>query len=71
MSTNHSSWHVLLRIYSISPWLCMKRKYMLLSMMIFGSRQPRNKINVYISPLIEDLLLLWDEDVEVNDAYSG
>lgn len=41
MSTNHTSWYVLLMIYNLSPWLCMKRKYMLLSMMILGSKQPR------------------------------
>jgi len=35
MSTNHSSWPVLLVIYNLPPGLCMKRKYMILSMMIF------------------------------------
>lgn len=55
LSTNHSLWHVLLTIYNIYHWLCMKRMYMLLSMMISGSRQPRNDIHVYLSPLNEDL----------------
>ena len=49
----------------------MKRKYILLSMMISGPRQPGNDIDVYLSPLIDDLRLLWDEGVEVDDAYSG
>ena len=30
MSTNHTSWHVLLLIYNLSLWLCMKRKYIML-----------------------------------------
>jgi len=47
----------------------MKRKYMMLSMMISRPRQPGNVINVYLSPLIEDLRLLWDEGIEVFDAY--
>lgn len=71
MSTNHSSWHVLLMIYNISHWLCMKRKYMMLSMMISRSRQPGNNIYVYLSSLIGYLKLLWDKYVDVDDAYSG
>ncbi|KAK2444967.1 hypothetical protein QL285_015951 [Trifolium repens] len=71
LSTNHSSWPVLLMIYNLSPWLCMKRKYIMLSMMISGPRQPGNDIDVYLSPLIDDLRLLWEEGVDVLDAYSG
>jgi ssDNA-binding Zn-finger/Zn-ribbon topoisomerase 1 len=70
-STNHSSWPVLLMIYNLSPWLCMKRKYMMLSMMISGPHQPGNDIDVYLSPLIDDLRLLWEKGVDVLDAYSG
>ena len=55
LSTQHSSWPVLLVIYNFLPWLCMKRKYMMLSMMISGPRQPGNDIDVYLSLLIEDL----------------
>jgi len=57
LSTNHNSWHVLLVIYNLPPGLCMKRKYMMLSLMIFGSRHLGNDINVYLSPLIEDFKL--------------
>jgi len=41
----------------------------MLSMMILGPRQSGNDIDVYLAPLIEDLRLLWDEGVEVFDAY--
>jgi len=62
LSSKHSSWPVFLIIYNLPYWLCMKRKYMMLSMMISGPRQPGNDIDVYLSPLIEDLRLLWDEE---------
>ncbi|XP_057453002.1 uncharacterized protein LOC130744857 [Lotus japonicus] len=71
LSCNHSSWPVLLIIYNLSPSLCMKRKYMMLSMMIPGPKQPGNDIDVYLSPLIDDLRLLWEQGVDVLDAYSG
>ena len=41
----------------------------MLSMMISGPRQPGNDIDVYLSPLIDDLKMLWDTGVEVFDAY--
>ncbi|CAK8541326.1 unnamed protein product [Lathyrus sativus] len=71
LSTNHTCWPVLLMIYNLSPRLCMKRKYIMLSMMISGPKQPGNDIDVYLSPLIDDLKVLWEEGVDVFDAYSG
>ena len=71
LSTQHSSWPILLVIYNLPPWLCMKQKYMMLSMMISGPRQPGNDIDVYLSPLIEDLTKLWDEGVVVFDGYRN
>jgi len=69
LSSKHSSWPVLLMIYNLSPLLCMKRKYMMLSMMISGTRQPGNDIDVYLKPLIDDLKLLWEEGIDVYDSY--
>jgi len=71
MSTNHRSWPILLVIYNLPPRLCMKRKYMMLSMMISSANQSGNDINVYLSPLIEDLKLMWDQSVEVFDGFAN
>ena len=38
LNTNHSSWPILLMIYNLLPWLCIKQKYMMLCMMIEGPR---------------------------------
>ena len=40
LGTQHSLWPVLLVIYNFPTWLCMKQKYMMLSMMISDPRQP-------------------------------
>jgi len=71
LCSNHSSWPVLLVIYNLPPALCMKCKYMMLSMMFFGPKQLGNDINVYLNPLIEDLKLLWNEGVDVFDAFKN
>jgi len=44
---------------------------MMLSMMILGPREPTNDINVYLSPLIEDLTKLWDDGVLVFDGFQN
>jgi len=56
--------------YNLALWLVMKRKYMMLSMMISSPRQPRNDIDVYLSPIIEVLTKVWDEEVVVFDGYE-
>jgi hypothetical protein len=47
MSTQHSTWPVLLCIYNLAPWLCMKKKYIMMSMIIQGLKQPGNDIDIY------------------------
>ncbi|XP_056688175.1 uncharacterized protein [Spinacia oleracea] len=70
LSTQHSTWPVLLSIYNLPPWLCMKRKYIMLSLLISGPKQPGNDIDVYLAPLIDDLKVLWNEGVPVFDSYT-
>ncbi|XP_076899668.1 uncharacterized protein LOC143553586 [Bidens hawaiensis] len=70
MSSIYSTWPVLLCIYNLPPWLCMKRKYIMMSLLIQGPKQPSNNIDVYLSPLIDDLKTLWDSGVNLYDAYE-
>lgn len=49
----------------------MKRKYVLLSMLISGPKQPRNNLDVYLNPLIEYLRVLWEKDIDLEDVYQG
>ncbi|KAL6561263.1 hypothetical protein OROMI_016864 [Orobanche minor] len=65
LSSTYSTWPVVLVTYNLSPTLCMKRRYMMLSLLISGPRQPGNDIDVYLAPLIDDLKMLWEKGVEV------
>ena len=49
----------------------MKRKYMLLSLLILGLKQPGNGIDIYLAALVEELVKLWNEDVSVFDTYGN
>ena len=71
MSSQHSTWPVVLAIYNLPPYVCMKRKYLMLSLLISGPKQPGNDIDVYLEPLLDDLRLLWDSGIEVFDAYKN
>ncbi|XP_074327703.1 uncharacterized protein LOC141665615 [Apium graveolens] len=67
---DYSCWHVLMSIYNLPPWLCMKRKYIMLCLLISGPTQPGNDIDVFLQPLIDDLKKLW-HGKQVYDAYKN
>ena len=47
-------------LYNLPPWLCMKRKFIMMPVLIQGPKQPGNYIDVYLRPLVEELLQLWN-----------
>ena len=69
MSTNNSTWPVLLIPYNMSPWACMKQSSFILSMIIPGEKDPGNDIDVYLQPLIKELRKLWKGE-ETYDASA-
>ncbi|KAI5343784.1 hypothetical protein L3X38_011660 [Prunus dulcis] len=44
---------------------------MMLTLLISGPKQPKNDIDVYLEPLIDDLKSLWDGIKRVYDAHIG
>jgi hypothetical protein len=70
MSSRHSTWPVNLCIYNLPPWLCMKRKYLMMACLVQGPKQPGNDIDVYLQPLMDDIKKLWTHGEEVFDAHK-
>ena len=70
MSTSYSIWPVVLIPYNLPPWMCMKQSSFLLSMIIPGKKAPGNDIDVYLQPLIHELLDLWTNGVEAYDSHD-
>jgi hypothetical protein len=68
-SSKHSTWAVILTIYNLPPWLMQKRKYILLTILIFGPTQPRVDMDVFLEPLMEDMKILWETSVQMLDEY--
>jgi hypothetical protein len=55
----HSCWPVILTIYNLPPRMCMRPKFMFLSMVIPGPSSPGRNIDVCLCPLIDELTQLW------------
>jgi hypothetical protein len=66
----HSTWPIVLTIFNLPPWLCNKRKYLMLSGLIPGPNEAGNDIDTYLRPLVDDLKILWSEGIEVGDEYK-
>ncbi|CAN6712891.1 unnamed protein product [Malus baccata var. baccata] len=71
MRNDHSTWHVVLSVYNLPPWMCMKQQNLLLSLLILGPRSPSKEIDVYMRPLIDELNELWEVGNPTYDAYSN
>jgi hypothetical protein len=56
--TVHSIWPVILVMYNISTWLCHKRRYLILSILIQGPKQASIDIDVFLEPLMKDMMKL-------------
>jgi hypothetical protein len=68
--TVHSTWPVILVVYNFPTWLCHKRKYLILSILIQGPKQAGIDIDVFLEPLMEDTAKLWNEGVCMWDQYQ-
>ena len=69
--SNHSTWPVMLCIYNLPPWLYMKRSYLQMPLLIQGPRQPGNDIDVFLEPVIDELVEMFEKGVpDVWDEYK-
>ena len=55
LSTSYSMWPVMLVVYNVSPWKCMKESFIFISLLISNLKASGNKIDVYLRSLIDDL----------------
>ena len=61
----YSSWHVILTPYNLPPSMCMRDEVMFLTVIMSGPKSPKQKLDVFLQPLIAELKSLW-----LNGAYT-
>ncbi|XP_031105391.1 uncharacterized protein LOC116010220 [Ipomoea triloba] len=71
MSNAYSMWPVILIPYNLPPWMCMKESFFMLTLLIPRPKAPGRDIDVYLQPLIDDLIELWEGGVTTYDSYSS
>jgi hypothetical protein len=47
--SSHSTWPVTICMFNLLSWLCMKRKYIMMPVLIQRPKQSDNDIDVYLS----------------------
>jgi hypothetical protein len=67
--SNHITWPMILTMYNIPTCLCQKRKYLLLTILISGPKQPGNDIDVFLEPLIQEIERLRRHREPMYDAF--
>ena len=68
-TSDHSTWLVILTMYNIPTWLCEKRKYLLLTILISGPKQAGIDIDVLLEPLMQEMERLWRHGEPMYDAF--
>jgi hypothetical protein len=57
--SDHSTWPVILTMYNIPTYLCQKRKYLFLTVLISGPKQPGIDVDVFLEPVMQEFERLW------------
>jgi hypothetical protein len=65
------TWPVFVIPLNLPPGVCMKSQNMFLSLIIPGLKYPGKNMSVYLEPLVDDLLVGWeDRGVRTYDAVT-
>ena len=70
-SRSYSIWPVVVTPYNLPSEMCMTTPFMFLTFGIPEPKKPKNKIDVYLQPLVDELKELWDVGVETYDISTG
>ncbi|XP_074277752.1 uncharacterized protein LOC141601375 [Silene latifolia] len=65
--TKYSCWPFMVTPYNLPPWLCMKRQFIFLSLMIPGLKNPKQNLDIYLQPLVKELKELWSTGLFTYD----
>jgi len=68
-STTYSTWPILLIPYNLPLGFCLKQSLIIISMIIPREKAPGMDTDVYLQPLIKELLQLW-KWVDAFDVYT-
>jgi hypothetical protein len=65
-SSGHSTWPVTLCMFNLPGWMCMKRKFIIMSLLIQGPKQPGNDVDELLLLWKKEGVRVWDENKQEN-----
>ncbi|CAL2238214.1 unnamed protein product [Prunus armeniaca] len=68
LNQHHSTWPIFVFPYNLPPWKCMKKEYMMMTILI--TEDPGRSIDVYLRPLVDELKDLWTNGVCTYDKAT-
>ena len=68
-NTKYSMWPVFVVPYNLPPWACMQESNFMMALLIPGPTCPGKDFDLFLEPLIDDLLELWN-GVRTYDAIT-
>ena len=68
-NSRYSMWPVFVVPYNLPPWACMQESNFMMALLIPGPKSPGKDFDIFLEPLIEDLLDLW-KGVRTFDART-
>ncbi|KAI5317517.1 hypothetical protein L3X38_037224 [Prunus dulcis] len=69
LNQHHSTWPIFAFPYNLPPWKCMKKEYMMMTVLI--TEDPGRSIDVYLRPLVDELKDLWTNGVRTYYKSTG
>jgi hypothetical protein len=69
-NTKYCTWPMFMVLYNLPPWECMEESNFMMALLILGLASPKKDFDLFLEPLVEDLLELWF-GVRVYDRLSG
>ncbi|XP_023742686.2 uncharacterized protein LOC111890839 [Lactuca sativa] len=66
--SQHSTWPIIITPYNLPPSMCMKEPYMFLTTIVPGPKNPKQKLDVFLQPVITELKDLWEEGTVTYDV---
>jgi hypothetical protein len=69
-NTKYSMWPLLVVPYNLPAWKCMEESNFMMASLILGPTSPGKNFDLFLEPLVEDLLELWS-CVHAYDGLSG
>ena len=70
MTSTHNTWLVIMSIDNLPPWLCQKRTYLLLTIIISGPKALGITVDVFLEPLMQEMETLWKHGVKMWDELA-